>query len=458
MPAADQNGSAPIANTFHFKSSNSRYTELQKNFEPGSNRKSRGVGVALEEELDFSRDRNASLKLISWFDIAKVRNARILVVGAGAIGNEVLKNLALMGVGQIYIIDLDTIEISNLSRSVLYRARDDGLKKAHAAARAVSELNPDCEVYWHHGDLETDLGEGFLRRFDVVLSCLDSVYARYILNRRCLRAGVPWVDSGIATMDGQVQVFHAGAGVCYECGFGDAHYELALGRIVNSCNAIAAEAKKVGRSPTTVMIASIVAGVQVQECLKLLDRPAWGNRTFIGRKFEFSGSSASVDAYVTPVREGCPAHDFELDWDSAEPIPIADASAAMPLTRFLAVASEALKQDVHLALDSEFTTGYVCPQCGSSSRQLLAIHKALGERLRCACGWIPSFQSDLTLLNRVSPDMAHDQFAEVPLNAFDIPLGGVVELHAANRVVRHVLLAGDMSNWESYWQHEKAKQ
>jgi adenylyltransferase/sulfurtransferase len=332
------------------------------------------------------------------------------------------------------------------------------MRKAHAAARAVGELNPDCEGFWHHGDLEADLGEGFLRQFDVVLSCLDSAYARYVLNRRCLRAGVPWVDSGIATLDGQVQVFHPGEGGCYECGFGSAHYELALGRIANSCNAIAAEAKKEGRSPTTVMIASIVAGVQVQECLKLLDRPAWGGRTFIGRKFEFSGTGASVDVYRTPEREDCPAHDFGLDWDMAAPVPLTDASAHMMLPDFLSAASTALGQEVHLALDYEFATGYDCPQCGTPSRALVAVHKALGDRLRCVCGWMPAFQSDLSLMNRVSPDMARARFANVALSAFDIPLGGVVELHAPNRVVRHVVLAADTAQWNTFWQREGANQ
>ena len=82
--------------------------------------------------LDFRTDRDASLKLIDWFDIERVRSARILVIGAGAIGNEVLKNLALLGIGHVFIYDKDTIDMSNLSRSVLFRASDAGRWRGRA--------------------------------------------------------------------------------------------------------------------------------------------------------------------------------------------------------------------------------------------------------------------------------------------------------------------------------------
>src|SRR5689334_21050060 len=113
-------------------------------------------------------DRDATLRLIKWFSIDTVRAAKILVVGAGAIGNEVLKNLALLGVGNIFIIDRDKIEISNLSRSVLYRESDCDQYKALVAARATRELNPSINARWRVGDISFDLGLGFIRRMDVV--------------------------------------------------------------------------------------------------------------------------------------------------------------------------------------------------------------------------------------------------------------------------------------------------
>ena len=92
--------------------------------------------------IHFKNDRDATLKLIDWFDVERVRAAKMLVIGAGAIGNEVLKNLALLGIGHIFIMDRDTIEMSNLSRSVLYRAADSGHDKAETAGQGCMCSQP----------------------------------------------------------------------------------------------------------------------------------------------------------------------------------------------------------------------------------------------------------------------------------------------------------------------------
>src|SRR5207253_6035184 len=90
--------------------------------------------------LDDS-DRYSRLRLIGWWDQEKLRAAKVLVVGAGAIGNEVLKNLALLGVGHVWVIDCDEIEDSNLTRSILFRQADCGRSKAIAAAESVRNIN-----------------------------------------------------------------------------------------------------------------------------------------------------------------------------------------------------------------------------------------------------------------------------------------------------------------------------
>src|SRR5262249_50330861 len=133
--------------------------------------------------------------------------ARVLVVGAGALGNEVIKNLVLVGTGTVYVIDVDTVEPSNLSRSVLFRAGDGGRAKADVAAVRAREINPDVTLIPIHGDVINDLGLGLFADVDVVIGCLDNREARLWVNRQCWKVGTPWVDAGIQEIQGVVKVF-----------------------------------------------------------------------------------------------------------------------------------------------------------------------------------------------------------------------------------------------------------
>src|SRR5215470_5826263 len=95
---------------------------------------------------EVSEDRFSRLRLIPWWDQEKIAKCRLLVVGAGALGNEILKNAALLGFRKVVLVDLDRIEESNLSRTVLYRDRDIGSYKADVAARAFTELAPNATI------------------------------------------------------------------------------------------------------------------------------------------------------------------------------------------------------------------------------------------------------------------------------------------------------------------------
>src|SRR3954468_7071928 len=97
-------------------------------------------------EAELREDRYSRLRLIPWWDQAKIANCRLLVVGAGALGNEILKNAALLGFRKVVVVDLDRIEESNLCRTVLYRESDVGELKADVAARAYRSLAPDAQV------------------------------------------------------------------------------------------------------------------------------------------------------------------------------------------------------------------------------------------------------------------------------------------------------------------------
>ena len=128
----------------------------------------RRLPANLEKPLiipNLKTDRLGTFEFISWWEREKVENAKIMVVGAGALGNEVIKNLVLMGIGHIFIVDFDTIELANLSRSILFRESDSGRKKAEVAAARAKEINPNVHVQYLHGDVTTAIGLGVFRRY-----------------------------------------------------------------------------------------------------------------------------------------------------------------------------------------------------------------------------------------------------------------------------------------------------
>lgn len=217
---------------------------------------------------DPDSDRYHTFSYISWWQQETVRNATVLVVGAGALGNEVLKNLALMGIGNLLIADFDTIEDSNLSRSVLFRESDNGKRKADAAAAAVKELNPDVNVKAWHGDINYELGMGVFRHVDVIVGCLDNREARLSIDRFSQAVNRPWVDGAIEELMGIVRVFWPGRGANYESTLTDYDYQMISLRY--SCPLLARQNLLQGKVPTTPTSASIVAAFQTQEALKII--------------------------------------------------------------------------------------------------------------------------------------------------------------------------------------------
>src|SRR5439155_11886842 len=233
-------------------------------------------------------DRFSRFGLITWWDQKKLSQARVLVIGAGALGNEIIKNLALLGIGNVFIADKDRIENSNLSRSVLYRESDAGEFKATVAARAAKEIYPQINVGYFNGDIVHDLGLGVFRWADVVIGGLDNREARLAINRACWKVNRPWIDGAIEQIQGVARVFIPD-GPCYECTMSQRDWQLLQMR--RSCNLLTREEMERGKTPTTPTISSIIAGVQCQEAVKLIH----GLETIGGRGWVFQG--LSTDAY-----------------------------------------------------------------------------------------------------------------------------------------------------------------
>src|SRR5438094_3531488 len=126
------------------------------------------VPDTLKLDPQAAEGRFARFELISWWDQQRLARAKIVVIGAGALGNEILKNLALLGVGNVFLADLDTVANSNLSRSVLFRAEDCGRPKVEVAARRAREIYPGMTVRPFQGNVVYDLGLGVYRWADVI--------------------------------------------------------------------------------------------------------------------------------------------------------------------------------------------------------------------------------------------------------------------------------------------------
>ncbi|KAK1369556.1 SUMO-activating enzyme subunit [Heracleum sosnowskyi] len=150
--------------------------------------------------------------------LSAIKGKKVLMVGAGGIGCELLKTLALSGFQDIHIIDMDTIEVSNLNRQFLFRQIHVGQSKAKVARDAVLRFRPKISITPYHANVkDPEFNVDFFKQFHVVLNGLDNLDARRHVNRLCLAADVPLVESGTTGFLGQVTVHVKAKTECYEC-------------------------------------------------------------------------------------------------------------------------------------------------------------------------------------------------------------------------------------------------
>ncbi|RDW85741.1 hypothetical protein BP5796_04066 [Coleophoma crateriformis] len=162
---------------------------------------------------DYSNHKSLGLPLNTM-----VKEARILMVGAGGIGCELLKNLVLTGFGEIHIVDLDTIDLSNLNRQFLFRHEHIKKSKALVAKEAAHQFNPKVKLEAHHANIkDSEFNVDWFKGFTMVFNALDNLEARRHVNKMCLAADVPLVESGTTGFNGQVQVIKKGVTACYDC-------------------------------------------------------------------------------------------------------------------------------------------------------------------------------------------------------------------------------------------------
>ncbi len=305
--------------------------------------------------VEDEEDRYSRLRLIPWWDQELLKKTKVLVVGAGALGNEILKNLALVGIGKILVLDIDEIENSNLSRSVLFRSTDEGKSKAKTAAEMVKEINPDCSIQWLDTNVVYNLGLGVFKWADLVIGGLDNREARLAINQSCWKVGTPWVDGAIEVFFGVARVFVPPDSACYECTMNDMDYKLLNMR--RSCALLSRKDMVEGKIPTTPTISSIIAGIQVQEALKLIHSRE-GMPTLAGKGLFFNG--LNYDSYVVQYdyKENCQSHEY---YGEIRELPLSINSTS--LGKLIQLLRSEHGNEAIIELEKDLVTSLTCHKC-----------------------------------------------------------------------------------------------
>lgn len=360
------------------------------------------------------------------FERAGVAGLTAMVVGAGALGNEVLKCLALMGAGELVIVDRDRIERSNLTRSVLYCSPDieadiaAGTPKADYAARRVAEINPDVRARPVVGEI-ADVGLGVLRRVDVVFGCLDNEMARVELGWACLRANRLLVDGGLGNLNpssGMVLVFPGQDGPCPLCRKTADRRRALLWELQgreDPCWMKERGQNEAGIVPTTPVMASMVGALQVELGVRAVTDPAPDRVS--GRTYRLQlhpGPALEVRAFDRSP--SCPLHEpgtFLQDVEERRD----RRSDTWPVSDLLREAGASTLQ-----LDWPLTAGATCRNCGARWAPL--VRRARFRQAICPeCGGHDLVETDV-----VSAVAAGSPLASRPLAELGLPAAHVHDL------------------------------
>lgn len=376
--------------------------------------------------MEMREDRFSRFRLIPWWNEEKIRETRVLVVGAGALGNEILKNLALLGFQNVVVVDVDRIEESNLSRAVLYRAQDVGKCKADAAADSFRDLLPEANVQPLVANVVRDCGLGLFHWSDLIIAGLDNREARLWINRSAWKMNRPWIDGAIEGINGVARVFIPGVPPCYECTLGETDWALLERRM--SCNLLAHEEDDAGKVPTTPTISSIIAGIQVQEAVKLIH----GLPVLAGKGYIFEGLNHS--SYVVEYTENadCMSH-YTLE----NVVPLEQRSQDITLSQLLDRAREDMEtQDVVLEFSRDVIQKLTCPQCGGEEERYMPVGS-----IRYQEGLCPK-DGQMRAVTTVHSYHGEPEFGHRTLNQVGVPLFDVFTARSGHHETAY-LLAGD---------------
>lgn len=251
-----------------------------------------------EDEDRWDRSRR-----IEWLDIERVQAGRYLVLGAGALGNEAVKDLVLTGARNITLVDMDHVVRSNLNRCVMFRERDSAEKrwKVEAVAERATDLDPEVRVRTIVGKIE-ELPENEWRDHDVILGCLDNIAARLHANANSYYGGVPYIDGGTDGFAGRVQVIIPPTTPCLQCGLNQSHYRILERR--HSCTGSEVTYYR-PRMAAEITTTSIIAALQVRETLKLV---CGRSDAVVRNVVHYNGLRNTWDELEMTIEPSCPLH------------------------------------------------------------------------------------------------------------------------------------------------------
>jgi molybdopterin/thiamine biosynthesis adenylyltransferase len=377
-------------------------------------------------EAEVHEDRFSRFRLIPWWDQAKLQSARVLVIGAGALGNEILKNLALLGFERMAIVDLDKIEESNLSRTILYRSHDVGCYKADVAAKSVKALAPDARVKPLVANVVQNCGLGLFRWSDVIIAGLDNREARLWINRCAWKMNRPWIDGAIEGINGVARVFVAGCAPCYECTLGETDWKLLEQRM--SCNLLLREANAEGKVATTPTISSVIAGIEVQEAVKLLhDMP-----TLAGGGFVFEGLNHTSYKVEYTANPDCMSH---CTFENVAELPSKSSELTLEGLRQRG-ASDLGSEDVVVEFSRDVVHELECPGCGEAEEVFAPVGSVRYEDGRCPR------DARMRVVKTIHGYSGKEDFGARTLDRLGLPLFDVFSVRSAE-AERAYLIAGD---------------
>lgn len=265
--------------------------------------------LSIVEEGSIDDDKYDRQKRIAGWDQSKIATSSVMIVGAGATGNEVVKNLALTGIGKIILIDFDIIEKSNLNRCVLFNLVDsiENKYKVDVVIEATKKLNPETEIIGLKQDLNS-IDKRYYQEVDVICSCLDNVEARLQANNYAYYYEKPFIDSGIDEFFGSVQSVYSvvEGGACLQCGISGVDLDLmwkkfsCTGQEIESANG-----ETVGKMATIITTTAIIGGLQTQQILKFLlgidtfkETGKWNEHIgdpLVGKQLNYNGRTGKFD-------------------------------------------------------------------------------------------------------------------------------------------------------------------